>query len=110
MWLARRTRPAYMPRSRMTSDDARRKKLKLRAWRRGFREADLILGPFADQHVSGFTDAELDWFEALLNQADHDVYGWILERAPTPAEFDGPLMSKLKVFRDEAYKGIGGHG
>jgi antitoxin CptB len=89
------------------TDDARQKKLKLRAWRRGFREADLILGPFADRHVSDFTDAELDWFEGLLDQADQDVYGWILEREPTPAAFDGPLMNKLKAFRDEAYKGVG---
>jgi antitoxin CptB len=94
----------------MTSDDARRKKLKLRAWRRGFREADLILGPFADSHVSDFSDGELDWFEALLNEADQDVYGWILEREPTPAAFDGPLMNKLKAFRDQAYKGITGEG
>ena len=35
--------------------DARLKKLSFRAWRRGFREADLILGPFADRHA-----AELD--------------------------------------------------
>ena len=62
-----------MPRSRMTTDDARRKKLKMRAWRRGFREADLILGPFADRHVSNVSDAELDLFEALLEQADHDI-------------------------------------
>ena len=90
----------------MSTDQTRLQKLKFRAWRRGFREADLILGPFADQHVSTFTDAELDWFEALLNQADQDVYGWILEREPTPAPFDGPLMNKLKAFRDEAYKGV----
>ena len=91
----------------MGIDEARLKKLKLRAWRRGFREADLILGPFADRHVSGFTGPELDWFEALLDQADQDVYGWILERAPTPPEFDGPLMRRLKAFRDEAHKGAG---
>jgi len=90
----------------MSMDEARLKKLKLRAWRRGFREADLILGPFADKHVSTFTETELDWFEALLEQPDQDLYGWILERAPTPPEFDGPLMSKLKAFRDEAHKSI----
>ena len=88
----------------MSMDAPRLKKLKLRAWRRGFREADLILGPFADKHVSGFNEAELDWFEALLNQPDQDVYGWILEREPTPAQFDGPLMNKLKAFRDEAHR------
>jgi antitoxin CptB len=88
----------------MTSDDARLKKLKLRAWRRGFREADLILGPFADSHVHSFTPKELDWFERLLEQPDQDLYDWILERSPTPAEFDGALMNRLKAFRDQAHK------
>ena len=87
----------------MTTDDARLKKLRLRAWRRGFREADLILGPFADHHVPGFGPAELDWFEQLLDQPDQDVYDWILERAPTPAQFDGELMNRLKAFRDQSH-------
>lgn len=87
----------------MTIEDARLKKLKLRAWRRGFREADLILGPFADKHVSTFTPEELNWFERLLEQPDQDLYGWILETQPTPTEFDGELMSRLKAFRDEVY-------
>lgn len=91
----------------MNTDEARLKKLKLRAWRRGFREADLILGPFADKHVATFSPAELDWFEALLEVPDHDLYNWILERTPTPAQFDGPIMNKIKAFRDEAHKEIG---
>ena len=45
--------------------------------------------------------------EDLLEQPDHDLYGWILERAPTPPEFDVPLMNKLKAFRDIAHKSIG---
>ena len=94
----------------MSTDEARLKKLKLRAWRRGFREADLILGPFADRHVQDFSDAELDWFQNLLEQPDHDLYGWILEREPTPAEFDGPLMNKLKAFRGEAHKSVNPRG
>jgi antitoxin CptB len=94
----------------MSTDEARLKKLRLRAWRRGFREADLILGPFADRHVQDFSETELDWFEALLEQPDQDLYGWILEREPTPAEFDGPLMGRLKAFRDEAHKAISPKG
>jgi antitoxin CptB len=94
----------------MSTDEARLKKLRLRAWRRGFREADLILGPFADRYVQDFSDAELDWFEALLEQPDHDLYGWILEREPTPATFDIPLMNKLKAFRDEAHKAVNPRG
>ena len=93
----------------MTIEVARLKKLKLRAWRRGFREADLILGPFADKHVSTFTPDELDWFERLLEQPDQDLYGWILETQPAPPEFEGELMNRLKTFRDEVYaKGMTG--
>ena len=91
----------------MTSDDARLRKLKFRAWRRGFREADLILGPFADKHVADFSPAELDWFEAMLEVPDSDLYEWIVERTPTPPEWDCEIMSKLKAFRFEARAAIG---
>lgn len=95
----------------MTEDDPRLKKLKLRAWRRGFREADLILGPFADKHVSTFSPEELDWFERLLEQPDQDLYAWIVDREPAPVAFDGELMRRLKTFRDEVYaKGMTGGG
>jgi len=88
----------------MTMDnDARLKKLKFRAWRRGFREADLILGPFADRHVGRFTPAQLDWFEQLLEQPDHDLYGWIICAIPTPPEFDGEIMNQIKEFRFEVH-------
>ena len=88
-------------------DDARLKKLKFRAWRRGFREADLILGPFADKHVSTFTAAELDWFEVLLDQPDQDVYAWIVGTLPTPVEFDVEIMNQIKAFRFEVHAARG---
>ncbi|MBN9319692.1 MAG: succinate dehydrogenase assembly factor 2 [Caulobacterales bacterium 68-7] len=83
-------------------DDAERNKLRFRAWRRGFREADLILGPFADRHVPTMTADELATFETLLDQLDHDLYAWIVGRAPTPPEFDNEIMRKIKDFRYEA--------
>jgi antitoxin CptB len=83
----------------MTSDDARLKKLKFRAWRRGFREADLILGPFADTHVAGMDEATLDAFERLLEVPDQDLYAWITDRTPAPPEWDGELMRRIKEFR-----------
>jgi antitoxin CptB len=90
----------------MTTDsDARLKKLRFRAWRRGFREADLILGPFADKHVSAMSVAELDTFEVLLEVPDHDLYGWIVGTADTPAEFDHEIMNRIKAFRFEVGAG-----
>jgi len=86
-------------------DDARLKKLRLRAWRRGFREADLILGPFADKHVSTMSADELDIFEALLDEADQDVYGWIIGTVETPAAFDCDLLNRIKAFRLEVHSG-----
>jgi antitoxin CptB len=83
----------------MTDDDARLKKLRFRAWRRGFREADLILGPFADKHVPAMSAAELDTFEVLLDQPDHDLYGWIVGTCAAPPEFDHEIMNRIKVFR-----------
>ena len=85
------------------TDEARLKKLKFRAWRRGFREADLILGPFADRHVQDFTPAELDRFEVLLDQPDQDLYAWIVGTLPVPAEWDGDILNRIRAFRFEAH-------
>lgn len=78
--------------------NARCKRLCFRAWRRGFRELDLIVGPFADAHVAALSDDELAAFEGLLDAPDQDVYSWIIGRAPTPPHFEGSLMQKLGQF------------
>ena len=73
-------------------------KIRFRAWRRGFREADLILGPFADQNVAAMDDAELDAFEALLAESDHDLYAWITGQA-APEALRGPMLERLRDFQ-----------
>ena len=82
--------------------DARRSKLKYRAWHRGFREADLILGPFADARLESLDDVELDQFELLLNQPDHDLYGWIVGQAEPPAGMRLPVLALIQDFRFDA--------
>lgn len=89
-------------------DEARLGRIRFRAWRRGFREADLILGPFADSHARDLAEEELATFETLLEQPDHDLYAWIIESAPTPVEFEGPVMEKLRRFRFESLQARGG--
>ncbi len=79
-------------------DDVRLKKIRLRAWRRGFREADLLLGPFADFYCPKFTPEQLDLLEALMDEADQDIYDWFLGRAETPPRFDNEIMALLKAF------------
>ena len=90
----------------MTTEDdraARLKKLSFRAWRRGFKEADIILGNFADDYLDSLSDAELDSFEILLEVPDQDLYGWIIEREPAPAEYNHEIMRKLNAFYKIAY-------
>ena len=83
-------------------DEHRLKKLRFRAWRRGFREVDLILGGFADVHGHALTEAEVIDFEALLEAPDQDVYAWIIGQAEIPDAYRTPLMARLKAFRPNA--------
>ena len=77
----------------------RKRKLKFRAQRRGFREMDLIMGQFADAHIAAMSDAELDEFERLLATPDWDVYAWIIGNKPVPPNYTGPVLDQLLGFR-----------
>jgi antitoxin CptB len=81
--------------------DDRRKKLRFRAWRRGFREIDLIMGGFADRRLADLDEAGLDDFERLLDAPDQEVYLWITEQADAPAAYDTPTLARLRAFRTE---------
>jgi len=65
--------------------ETRLKRLRLRAWRRGMRETDLLLGGFADARLAAMDGAALDRFEALLGESDQDIMAWITGTAPVPA-------------------------
>jgi len=76
----------------------RRKRLKFRAWHRGMRELDLILGPFADAHLDGLSANALDSFEDLLTVPDTLVYDWLCGREPPPARFRTKLYEQIVDF------------
>jgi antitoxin CptB len=61
-----------------------RKRLAMRAWRRGTEEMDLILGPFADAHLAGMGAEDLAAFDALLTENDQDLMAWVIGQAPAP--------------------------
>jgi antitoxin CptB len=85
---------------------ARLERLRYRAWRRGFREADLILGPFADRHLNQLDARQLDSFERLLEVPDQDLYAWIIGRQPTPEPFDDDVMELIRGFRLFAHAAV----
>jgi antitoxin CptB len=78
--------------------DPRRRKILFRAWHRGIREMDLILGRFADLELAGLADADLDAFEQLLEAPDPALYAWISGEEPTPHEFESALLRRLRAF------------
>jgi antitoxin CptB len=89
-----------MPESTLSSAalDPRRRKILFRCWRRGLREMDFLIGGFADAHLPGLPETELDDLEALLDLPDRDVLSWLTGEAPTPASHDTPVMRRLKLF------------
>lgn len=84
----------------MTDDPhmTRRKRLRFRAWHRGMQEADLILGRFADIRLGSMSAAELDQFEALLEEVDQDILDWMMGRSAVPEASDSPIVRELLVF------------
>ncbi len=78
--------------------EVRRKRLIFRSWHRGTREADLLLGRFADQYLERFSAAELDLYEELIGYSDPDIYGWLSDREPIPKPLHNPVTLLLKNF------------
>ena len=81
------------------SSEIRRKRLLFRSWHRGTREADLILGSFAEENLADFDGARLDQYEELLNCPDGDLFDWITGRAAPPPEYDNAVTRQLLAFR-----------
>ncbi len=77
----------------------RRKKLKFRAWHRGIKEMDLILGRYADENLGQMSSAQMDQFSILLKQADDELYTWVSGARPVPEELNTDIMKTLKSFR-----------
>ena len=81
----------------------RRRRLLFRAWRRGVRETDLIVGRFADAYIDKFDDAELDDFERLIEVPNAELYNWVSGEAQAPAEHDTAVLRDLKTFHTKAF-------
>ena len=75
---------------------SRIRRLKFRAWHRGTREADYMIGGFFDRYHADWGDAELDWFEALLDEDDVDVMAWALGTSDVPERFAGKQIAAMQ--------------
>lgn len=75
----------------METPEDRLKRMKMRAWRRGTKEMDLVLGPYADAHLALLTPERLDLFDLILAENDQDLMAWILGNAAPPPHLEGFL-------------------
>ncbi|WP_395004076.1 succinate dehydrogenase assembly factor 2 [Cypionkella sp.] len=64
--------------------EARVKRLSMRSWRRGTKEMDLILGPYADAHLAAMSVEKLELYDKLLEENDQDLLPWVLGQMPAP--------------------------
>ena len=80
--------------------DERRKRLLFRAWRRGVRETDLIVGRFADVYIDKFDETALDNFERLIEVPNAELYNWVSGEAEPSAEHDTTVLRDLKAFHN----------
>jgi antitoxin CptB len=78
--------------------DTRRRKLLFRAWHRGMREMDLIMGRFADRAIADLGERELAEFERLIELPDGELLAWITGEADVPPNLDTALFRRLRDF------------
>jgi antitoxin CptB len=81
----------------METPEARLKRMAMRSWRRGTKEMDLVLGPYADAALAGMGPEKLDLYDSLLEENDQDLLPWVLGQLPAPARFAG-LLAEIADF------------
>lgn len=81
-----------------TDPEIRKRRLLFRAWHRGTREMDLLLGRFADSEIGQLSDGEIAAFEKLLDAPEPDIYHWIMDTMPAPGEYDAALLRRIRQF------------
>ena len=86
--------------------EARLKRMAMRSWRRGTKEMDLVLGPYADAHLAAMSAPDLALYDVLLEENDQDLLPWVLGQSPAPAAL-APLIARIAGF---ARARLGGSG
>ena len=82
------------------TQEAQLKRMAMRSWRRGMKEMDLILGPYADAHLTTMSKDRLIIFDKLLEENDQDLLPWILGQNPAPAYLKD-LIAEIGVYARE---------
>lgn len=74
----------------------RLRRLHFRAWHRGTKEADLMVGGYFDRYGAQWGEEEIRLFEQLLEEEDVEIMAWALGTMPTPERYEGPIMAAMR--------------
>jgi antitoxin CptB len=78
-------------------EESRLRRLHFRAWHRGTKEADLMIGGFFDSYGRTWTEEQVAWFETLIEEQDVDIMAWAIGTAPVPARYEGEMMQAMRA-------------
>ena len=71
-------------------------RIRFRAWHRGTREADYMIGCYFDRFNQAWSDADVQWFEELIEEDDVDIMAWALMTQAVPERYAGTLMARMQ--------------
>ncbi len=75
--------------------EGRRRRLLFRANHRGTRENDILVGGFVAAGLAGFSEAEIEELEAIVQLPDTWLGDWLTGRRAVPAEYDTAMMRAM---------------
>ncbi len=77
----------------------RKRQAIFRATHRGTREMDILLGGFVEHRIHGFSDADMDDLEHLMEAPDWDIYKWVTGTLPVPGNYDTSLFQRWVAYQ-----------
>ncbi|MET3590121.1 antitoxin CptB [Bartonella silvatica] len=75
--------------------DIHRRRLIFRAWHRGIREMDLILGQYVDSHIAEMSDKTVSELEYIMSFDDRDLLMWVTGEVSPPSDVDSCLFRDI---------------
>ena len=86
----------------VSETDSRRRRILFRATHRGTYENDILIGGFVRARLDGFSEAEMDELERVMDHPEVVLADWLTGRQPIPADVDCVLLRQM---RDAALSG-----
>ncbi|MFO1169235.1 MAG: succinate dehydrogenase assembly factor 2 [Rhodoblastus sp.] len=78
--------------------ETRRRAIRVRAWRRGMREMDILIGGFVDAHIADLDEGEIGDLERLLDAEDQKAFSWLCGTEQPPPEYDTKVLARIAAF------------